>query len=88
MVFIEPEFKPAHISDSEKYEGTEVDDELVFPDGSKVLWSSAYGASFWAISYNITVQLPSSKKQEYFLKLFLHERGKEMVRGEFESTKA
>lgn len=29
MVFIEPEFEPAHISDSEKYEGTEIDPNVL-----------------------------------------------------------
>lgn len=28
MVYIEPEFEPAHIPDSEKYEGTEVDPSI------------------------------------------------------------
>ncbi|KAK7987004.1 hypothetical protein PG988_001992 [Apiospora saccharicola] len=91
MVQIDAEFEPAKIPEEEAYEGTEVDPHVLalLPKNCKIVWVATHGASFWAVSYKITVQLPhDGPEKSYFMKVFMHERGREMVEAEYESTKA
>ncbi|KAK8850974.1 Fructosamine kinase-domain-containing protein [Apiospora arundinis] len=91
MVLIDAEFEPAKIPEEEAYEGTEVDPHVyaLLPKDCKIVWVATHGASFWAVSYKITVQLShEGPEKSYFMKVFMHERGSEMVEAEYESTKA
>ncbi|KAK7999448.1 Fructosamine/Ketosamine-3-kinase [Apiospora arundinis] len=91
MVQIDSGFAPATIPAEEVYEGTEVDPHVLalLPENCQIVWVNTRGASFWAVNYKIVVQ-PSGEEVEksYFMKVFLHERGREMVEAEYESTKA
>ncbi|KAK6829697.1 hypothetical protein PG987_010281 [Apiospora arundinis] len=91
MVQIDSGFAPATIPAEEVYEGTEVDPHVLalLPEDCQIVWANTRGASFWAVNYKIVVQ-PSGEEVEksYFMKVFLHERGREMVEAEYESTKA
>jgi len=60
----------------------------VLPKGSKIEWAASHGASFWAISHKIIAELTTGAEKSYFLKMYMHEDGKQMALGEFESTKA
>ncbi|KAF7558713.1 hypothetical protein G7046_g5443 [Stylonectria norvegica] len=91
MVYIPPEFEPARIPESEVYEGTEVDPNVraLLPEGCIIIRAATHGASFWAISHKITVELAEGgEEKSYFLKVFMIGNGEELVKGEFESTKA
>ncbi|KAK7961735.1 uncharacterized protein PG986_002560 [Apiospora aurea] len=61
----------------------------VLPKDCQIVWVTTRGASFWAVNYKITVQsLGEETEQSYFMKVFLHNRGREMAEAEYESTKA
>jgi protein-ribulosamine 3-kinase len=89
MPYVDPEFTVPTIPEDERYEGTELDDNvrkstdrpdealrrlsadhcLVLPPNCKILWVATYGASFWAISTKIDVELEDARKQSYFMKV-------------------
>ncbi|KAI1420703.1 Fructosamine kinase-domain-containing protein [Xylaria sp. FL1777] len=58
------------------------------PQGCRVISTKAHGVSFWARTGRIDVSLIDETEQSFFIKVLSLERGKQMVRGEFESMKA
>ncbi|KAK7913977.1 fructosamine/ketosamine-3-kinase [Apiospora marii] len=91
MVQIGTDFESATIPEEWAYEGPDADPNVLalLPKGCRVVWVTTRGASFWAVNYKITVQAVGKDAEKvYFMKIFLHERGHEMVEAEYESTKA
>lgn len=90
MPYVDPEFTVPTIPQDEKYEGTEVDDNVrkVLPEGSKILWVATHGASFWAISTKIDTELIDGTKQSYFMKVYITPKGHAQAVGEYLSTQA
>ena len=72
MVYVDPEFVVSTIPEDEKYEGTEVDPNVLaaLPEGTRIIWSATHGASFWAISTKIDTEDVHGSKQSYFMKVF------------------
>ncbi|KAK5635617.1 hypothetical protein RRF57_011329 [Xylaria bambusicola] len=58
------------------------------PQGCRVISTEAHGVSFWARTGRIDVSLIDETEQSFFIKVLSLERGKQMVRGEFESMMA
>ncbi|KAH8678437.1 Fructosamine kinase-domain-containing protein [Xylariales sp. PMI_506] len=89
MVYIDPEFTPAVLREEDKYEGTDLDENVLaaLPNGAKIVWVATYSASFWATSTKVDTEL-DGVPQSYFLKVYSHEHAEKMAIGEFEGSKA
>ncbi|KIW33516.1 hypothetical protein, variant 1 [Cladophialophora immunda] len=87
---LSPEFEPPSIPEDEKYEGTEVDPNVLsaLPDGTRAIWSATYRASFWAISTKIDAEDPEGDKKSYFMKVYTTVKAQAQAIGEYLSTKA
>ncbi|KAK4031558.1 Fructosamine kinase-domain-containing protein [Parachaetomium inaequale] len=72
MVRIDPEFVAATLPDDEKYEGTEVDANVLqaLPSGITIKWSSTRGASFRAILSKLDTILEDGQEKSYFMKVY------------------
>ncbi|KAJ9633734.1 hypothetical protein H2204_006731 [Knufia peltigerae] len=90
MPYIDPEFDAPQIPDRERYEGTQVDDNVLaaLSNGTRVLWAATHGVSFWAITTKIDTENPDGRKQSYFLKVYTRAAAQAQSVGEYESTKA
>ncbi|KAK3392838.1 Fructosamine kinase-domain-containing protein [Podospora didyma] len=88
MVWISPNFAAPTIPNHEKYEGTEVDANVlkVFPSGTTVKWTSPCGASWWALLSKLDVVLPDGQEKSYFLKIYTVPKADEITLGEFRSS--
>ncbi|KAK8012239.1 hypothetical protein PG991_009614 [Apiospora marii] len=69
---------------------TETDPQVLsaLPTGCRVLSTRAHGASFWALTSRIEVELHDGTPQSFFIKAVSGETGRKMVEGEFTSMKA
>ncbi|KAH7309618.1 Fructosamine/Ketosamine-3-kinase [Stachybotrys elegans] len=57
------------------------------PPGCQIASTENHGVSFWANVGRINVTLADGSPQSFFIKVVSKDRGKEMVKGEFESLK-
>ena len=44
-------------------------ENVVLPEGTRIIWSATHGASFWAISTKIDTEDAQGNKQSYFMKV-------------------
>ncbi|KAH6632538.1 Fructosamine kinase-domain-containing protein [Chaetomium tenue] len=89
MVWIDPEFVVPTIPDTEKYEGTEADANVLqaLPNGVTIKWSSTCGASSWAISSKLDTISADGQEKSYFLKVYTASGALDIARGEFEGIR-
>ncbi|OAP62862.1 hypothetical protein AYL99_02089 [Fonsecaea erecta] len=90
MVYVDPEFNVPSIPEDERYEGREVDPNVLaaLPSDNRVIWSKTHGASFWAISWIIETEDLRGNDQLYFVKVYTTPKARAQAEGEFESTQA
>ena len=90
MVKIDAEYVPATIPDDQRYEGTDLDENILaaMPTGTTIEWVATHGASFWAITTKIDTKQEDGSEQSYFLKVYTTANAEEMAVAEYESTKA
>ncbi|KAF2105812.1 Fructosamine kinase-domain-containing protein [Lophiotrema nucula] len=72
------------------FEVVEIDDSVAacFPEGALVIEAWPHGASFWARTARVEVNLADGRPHTYFLKVATGDVGKGMSRGEFEGMSA
>lgn len=55
----------------------------VLPENCKIIWVATHGASFWAISTKIDVELEDGSPKSYFMKVYITPKGEAQVLGEY-----